>query len=490
MTDSLAAGLFRPSRLLLLINLFLACCIILAIYFDQYWLIALPAVFLLGFVLLRDLRFLYIIMMMSVPISIEYSIGSFTLDAPDELLNIFFLALMPGFLLFNYKNINFSFVRHPIVLFLAASFLLSIITTIFSVNVFLSVKYLLAKAWYIVAYFGMTALFIKSWKDVKTLAIAVGFTAVLTMVYVMSRHAVRGFSFDSINSCVGPFYSNHVNYAIQLLVIFPLIWLLGRIHQLKWKQNYLYIALMLLFIAGIYFSYTRAAIGALLLLIPFYYIVKWKLMKPAIILSIIGVFSYSIYLIKDNKFFDYAPDYNKTISHTDFNTLLTATYNFEDISTMERVYRWVAARYMIADRPMIGVGPNNFYDTYSAYTLKSFRTYVSDNPDHSTVHSYFMLLAIEQGILAPILFVWMVAWAMIAGQRMYHRETDKRNQYVIMAAMMILFAMLVVLTINDVIESDKEGSFFYVALALIMRFHWKSIKGTDNPTSPETGKAQ
>ncbi|HPE08784.1 MAG TPA: hypothetical protein PLT28_03505, partial [Saprospiraceae bacterium] len=105
-------------------------------------------------------------------------------------------------------------------------------------------------------------------------------------------------------------------------------------------------------------------------------------------------------------------------------------------------------------------------------------------------HSYFMLLAIEQGILAPILFVWMVAWAMIAGQRMYHRETDKRNQYVIMAAMMILFAMLVVLTINDVIESDKEGSFFYVALALIMRFHWKSIKGTDNPTSPETGKAQ
>lgn len=94
MTDSLAAGLFRPSRLLLLINLFLACCIILAIYFDQYWLIALPAVFLLGFVLLRDLRLLYIIMMMSVPISIEYSIGSFTLDAPDELFNIFFMALM------------------------------------------------------------------------------------------------------------------------------------------------------------------------------------------------------------------------------------------------------------------------------------------------------------------------------------------------------------------------------------------------------------
>lgn len=479
MTDSLAAGLNRPSRLLLLINLFLACCVILAIGLEQYWLIALPLIILVGFLLLKDLRLIYIIMIMSVPISIEYSIGSFTLDAPDELFNIFFLALMPGFLIFNYKKIDFSFIRHPIVLFLAASFLLSIIATIFSVNIFLSVKYLLAKAWYIVAYFGLTVFFLKSWKDVKNLAIAVGFTTVLTLLYVMTRHAAKGFSFDSINFCVGPFYSNHVNYAIQLLVVFPLIWMLGRMHLLKWKQNYLYFALVLLFIAGIYFSYTRAAIGALLLLIPFYYIVKWKLMKPAIIFSIIGVFCYTIYLVRDNKFFDYAPDYNKTITQTDFNKLLTATYNFEDISTMERVYRWVAARYMIADRPLLGVGPNNFYDTYSAYTLKSFRTYVSDNPDRSTVHSYFMLLAIEQGFLAPILFVWMVSWALIAGQRLYHRETDKRNQYVIMAAMMILFAMLVVLSINDVVESDKEGSFFYISLALIAGFHWRSLKRSD-----------
>jgi O-antigen ligase len=458
------------------LNVLCALCILSALYLDAYWLMALPVVFIGMFYFLKDLKLVFFAMIMTIPISTEFNFGSLSLDAPDELFNLFFIALLPGLLIFNHNRIDFSFVRHPIVIFLTAMFILSILTTIFSVNITLSIKYLLAKAWYIVAYFGMSAYFIRSWQDAKKMAIAVGFTATLTVLYVMVRHAGSGFSFATINSCVGPFYSNHVNYAVQLLVVFPLIWMLGRIHHHKWKQSFLYTGLILLFIIAIYFSYTRAAIGAVVLLVPFYFIIKWKLIKPAIIASIIGISCYSVYLIKDNKFFDYAPNYNKTISHTDFNNLLTATYNFEDISTMERVYRWVAARYMIADKPLLGVGPNNFYDTYKSFTMNSFRTYVSDNPERSTVHSYFMLLAIEQGILAPILFIWMVSWALITGQRLYHEEKDKNKQYVIMAALMILFAILVILTMNDMIESDKAGSFFYISLAIIAGFHWRKVK--------------
>lgn len=478
MNKTTVTGSVRLPSALTLLNAFCAVCILIAIWTETYWIIGVPVIGLLSFYFLKDLKLVYLLMILTIPISTEYYFGSLSLDAPDELFNIFFIGLLPGFLIFNHNKIDFSFVRHPIVIFLAVSYTLSIIATIFSVNIFLSTKYLLAKAWYIVAYFGMTAFFIKDWKDAKKLAIAVGFTTTLTILYVMARHLQSGFAFSEINSCVGPFYSNHVNYAIQILVVFPLIWMLYRIHYRKWHQSYLYLGLLVLFVIGVYFSYTRAAIGAMALLVPFYFIIKWKLVKPAIIVSIIGISVYSVYLIRDNKFFDYAPNYNKTISHSDFNSLLTATYNFEDISTMERVYRWVAARYMIADHPVLGVGPNNFYDTYKSYTLNSFRTYVSDNPDRSTVHSYFMLLAIEQGILALVLFVWMVTWALIKGQQLYHEEEDKNNQNVIMAALMILFGMLVILTINDVVESDKGGSFFYISLALIAGYHWRRVKKT------------
>ena len=70
----------------------------------------------------------------------------------------------------------------------------------------------------------------------------------------------------------------------------------------------------------------------------------------------------------------------------------------EDISTMERVYRWVAGVEMVKDKPIFGFGPGTFYSAYKAYTLSSFQTYVSDNVDHSTVHNYFLLTFIEQGL--------------------------------------------------------------------------------------------
>lgn len=470
---SIGRGTEKVLNILFVLYLF---CIAVAIYNEQYLLLVLPTAALLSVFLVRDLKLAYYLMIMSVPLSIEYYFGSLSLDAPDELFNIALLFILPGFLIYNHRSIDFSFIRHPIVILLAVLFSISIISTIFSVNTVLSIKYLMAKAWYVVGYFGFTAYFLSNWKDVKKMAFLVVFTATLTLIYVMIRHAGKGFSFAEINFCVGPFYSNHVNYAVQLLVIFPFLWLLYRLHQFKWGQSYVYLALILLFIIGIYFSYTRAAIGTLALAVPFYYIIRLKLVKYAIALSLVGVISYSVYVLKDNRFFAFAPDYNKTISHQDFNKLLTATYNLEDISTMERVYRWVAARYMIADRPFLGVGPNNFYDTYKSYTLRSFQTYVSDNPDKSTVHSYILLLAIEQGILASLVFIFLVCYALIIGQRLYHDETDPHNKLVVMAALICLFSILVVLSINDVVESDKEGSFFYISLGILAGFHWRHHK--------------
>lgn len=470
---SIGKGSEKLLNLLFLLFLLIS---VVAILFDAYILLLMPSVALLSLFIIKDLKLAYFLMIMSIPLSIEYYFGSLSLDAPDELFNIALLFILPGFILYNYKELDFSFVRHPIVVLLFVLFIISVISTIFSVNQVLSIKYLLAKAWYIVGYFGFTAFFLKDWKDVKKLSILVGFTCTLTLIYVMVRHSASGFSFSEINFCVGPFYSNHVNYAVQLLVVFPFLWFLSRIHKLKWGQSYFYIALILLYAVAIYFSYTRAAIGTMILAIPFYYIIKFKLVKPAIVLTLIGVISYGAYVIKDNRFFEFAPDYNKTISHQDFNKLLSATYNLEDISTMERVYRWVAARYMIEDKPLLGVGPNNFYDNYKAFTLRSFQTYVSDNPDRSTVHSYVLLLAIEQGIFSAIMFIFLVCYALIIGQRIYHDEKDEHNKLAIMAALICLFSIMVVLSINDVVESDKEGSFFYISLGIIAGFHWRHHK--------------
>lgn len=460
----------------LVVFAFFLCIISLAILTNQLWLVFIPSFIVLAIIFLQHPKWIYFLLIFSIPLSIELPIGSLSLDVPDELLNIFFFLLTPGLLIINYKRWDLGFIRHPIVISLLAMFAISILATVFSINQLLSLKYVLAKAWYLVAYFACTAFFIGSMKDLKTLAWCAVIGCTITILYVLVRHASVGFSFTDVNFFMAPFYSNHVNYAVQILVIFPFLWLIWRERSLNHRKARVLIAWMGLFVIAIWFSYTRAAILTLLLSVGFYFVVRWKLMKPVFWLSVICIILGTLYYVNKNKFFELAPDYNKVITQHQFNSLITATYNLEDISTMERVYRWVAARYMIPEKPLLGVGPNNFYDTYKSFTVKSFRTYVSDNPEKSTVHSYILLLAIEQGVPAALLYIILVYFAFMTVQRVYHNTHSRHIRIAILAAGICFFNLVMVLMINDVVESDKEGSFFYISLALIAAIHYREFK--------------
>jgi len=459
--------------------------IAISIIVRMEWLVFIPAFVLLSLLLLLDIKWIYYILILTIPLSIELEFGGLSLDAPDEIICIFLFLITPGAILLNYRKWDWGFLRHPIVMILGVMAAVSIMATLQSTNVVLSIKYLLAKAWYIIAYFGCTVLFLRKPKDIRFMSWLAVISCTITIMYVVVRHAGTGFSFNEINYMVGPFYSNHVNYAVQMVAIIPFLWLLWR-HYKKIKMiHWLLFGLMILFICAIYLSYTRAAILTLILSLGFYYVIQWKLVKPAFWLAIIGSIGFSMYMVRDDRFFELAPDFNKTITQQQFDRLITATYNLEDISTMERVYRWVAARYMIPDRPLLGVGPNNFYDNYKPYTINSFRTYVSDNPEHSTVHSYILLLAIEQGIPAALLFLALIYFTLISLQTTYHSYTDRESKLAIMAAGICFFNLIMVLLINDVVESDKEGSFFYISLAIIASMHYRFIKRKAKAQSDE-----
>jgi O-antigen ligase len=102
---------------------------------------------------------------------------------------------------------------------------------------------------------------------------------------------------------------------------------------------------------------------------------------------------------------EYAPDFDRTVTHYEFDNLIEATAKGEDISTMERVYRWVAGLHMISEKPVFGFGPGNFYNFYHSYTVTSFETYVSDNPEKSGIHSYYLMTVVEQGFPGLLFFL-------------------------------------------------------------------------------------
>ena len=147
---------------------------------------------------------------------------------------------------------------------------------------------------------------------------------------------------------------------------------------------------------------------------------------------------------------------------------------------MERAYRWVAAGHMVPYHPWVGWGPGNFVFFYEGHTVRSFETYVSDNPERSGIHNYFLMTLVEQGFPGILFLMALLLGPLFYGQRMYLRKYKKYGQQandqqredlaILMAAMLSLVVIDAFLLINDLLETDKIGALFFLNLAVIVNF--------------------
>ncbi len=452
-----------------------------AVGFESIFPAAIPAVLLVAYVAVVDFRSLFFLLLACIPFSVEYTFpNGFGTDLPTEPLMVglmlvyFFYVAKSGFILR-----GGLFLRHPITLLIILSLAWAFVATLNSLDVFLSVKYLLAKIWYIVTFFFLGGVILKEKKDIKRFFWTIFIPLSIAVIITTIRHAAVGFSFQDVNYVMEPMFRNHVAYGCILAIFLPFIVL-----ALTWKPRsattkWLLISGLVLFLVAIQLSFTRAAYGAVLGAGAFYYIVKHRLTRYVVASVIIAIIGFVGYISSDNKYLDYAPRFDKAITHQNFDNLLEATAKGEDVSTMERVYRWVAGFQMVTHRPLTGFGPNNFYDYYKSYTVTKFKTYVSDNPDGSTVHCYYLLMAIEQGIPGMLIFFALIFYVLLRGEKIYHKATERWQRQTAMATLLSFVTILILILINDLIETDKIGSFFFMNLAILTNLDILTTDKTD-----------
>ncbi|QKG52958.1 hypothetical protein [Hymenobacter sp. BRD67] len=95
---------------------------------------------------------------------------------------------------------------------------------------------------------------------------------------------------------------------------------------------------------------------------------------------------------------------------------------------------------------------------------------MSDNPEHSTAHNYFLLQLAEQGIPGFVLFCILVATALLTAERLYHASAHRPDvRRIVLAVSLSLVIIIFHLFLNELVEVDKIGSIFYVALAMLVR---------------------
>ncbi len=418
------------------------------------------------FQVLVDYEKIYFLLFLSIPISTEvFLTDHLATDLPTEPLIVGLMLIYFLVVLTNPLSIDRKYIKHPLSILILVHVAWVAITTFTSSAIGFSFKFLLAKLWYVVTFFYFTGYLVKDQKKVNLLLWLIAIPLALATTKVIIHHATLEFGFKKINEACPPFFRNHVNYAAILSVFIPFMCYLW-----KWsvglKKRILEITLGVL-VFGVLTAYTRAAYVALAIIPVAYWIIRLRFVKLAAIIASIGALGILSFLITENKFMELVPT-DQTIAHTELSDIVSSTSELKDVSTMERYYRWIAGAQMIAEKPILGFGPGNFYHFYKHYTLNRFSTYVSDNPEKSGIHNYYLMTTLEQGIIGLIIFLLLIYTTIIYGEQVYHQSPTRERRDLVMATILSTIVIDAFLLMNDMIETDKIGSFFFFNIAIIV----------------------
>lgn len=108
------------------------------------------------------------------------------------------------------------------------------------------------------------------------------------------------------------------------------------------------------------------------------------------------------------------------------NNLLLQPQNYIKIrSLMDRLYFIIDAFQMFKERPILGWGGGGWQEAYSFYKSYSYAS--------NQVHSYFMQIAVETGIVGLVVVVGIWTFFLISGYRAYLKRENINDRFLVSA---------------------------------------------------------
>jgi len=428
---------------------------------------------------LYDVRILIIPAAFLLQLSQEYWLGSFGLGLPVEPL---LLILLPISLLIIAKRQPWDptpVANSPLSLVLFLHLIWIFFTALLSEMPVVSIKFFLAKLWYVIPAIVVFAVPVAEDSRTRRLvlyAMIGGMTFVV--LWFLFRYVEFGFALRKVNQALKPWARNHVDFAVGLTLLFPYLILMLKNESNKTLKRLLFV-IVALWLFSLVVSWTRAAWVASLLALALIPIIRLRLFIPALFSGFL-ITAFAIHFMTyKNYYMVFAPDPRYVRSHDDLASHLEATVAFRDVSVAERIYRWLAGIEMWKDHPVAGLGPNTFYHFYDHYTVEAFRTWVSLNPERSDVHNYYLQLLIEQGI--PGLVIWLVLMisSLIIAYRLMFRLSGFSRELVI-AAFFSIFMAYVHIFFSNQIEAISNGPIFWFGIGIIAYLHGVYLTNKEN----------
>ena len=247
---------------------------------------ALLAVFLLVIFSFDKLIYLVVFFApLSLPLSEVMPGLSFDMFLPTEPI-LFGLLILFLLKIIHERNFDRDILTHPVSLAIYINLIWILLTSLTSTMPVVSIKFLLARIWFVVCLYLLTAKIFKGGKKMEQYVWLYIIAFLVVIFYATYRHWGYGlWDKQAAHYVVSPFYNDHTSYGAAIAMYLPFAMLFAFSKQYSKKiRNAALVVLGILFMAFI-LSYSRAAWVSMIAALVVWVIIKLRIrFQPIFIL--------------------------------------------------------------------------------------------------------------------------------------------------------------------------------------------------------------
>ncbi len=435
---------------------------------EKFYILAVPLVLLLLLLYIFSLDKVILLITFLTPLAINYKDFEFGIgiSLPTEplMLGVLFIFI---FRIFYDGGYNKKVLNHPVSIAIII-YLIWIFLTIFtSVLPLVSIKFFIAKLWFVIPFYFICVLLFKKFSTIKLFQWLYAIPLLFVVFYTLYNHSLCGFDKPSSNMVMRPFYNDHTAYGAILAMFIPVFAGFSLFKGYSKTYRFISLGVLTILIIGLIFSYSRAAWLSLgltffvciiiLLRIKF----KWLLVMLLILAGLFYMFQF--------QFMDRL-EKNKQDSSTDFFEHIQSISNISsDASNLERINRWNCAIRLFKEKPFFGWGPGTYQFMYAPFQISKEKTIISTNVgDMGNAHSEYIGPLSESGLFGMFTFIVIVITVMITGLRVYKYARSREVKMLSLVLLLGLFSYFTHGLLNNFLDSDKASVPFWGFIAILV----------------------
>jgi putative inorganic carbon (hco3(-)) transporter len=435
---------------------------------NELWGLAIPFVLLLLILYIFSLDNVLLLITAVTPFAINLQDADFgiSISLPSEPL-MFAVLLLFILKLLHERFYDQRIMKHPVTIAIIMNLAWIFITCFTSEIPIVSIKFMIARLWFVVPFYFAGILLFMDLKNVRKFQWLYIIPLIIIIFYTLYNHSTYGFDKPHSNMVMKPFYNDHTAYGAIIALFLPVFVGLSLSKQFKGSLRLMSFIVLIILLTGIIFSYSRAAWVSVAAALLIYFLVRFRIRFYWILLAL--VVGAGLFFTFQYQFIDKL-EKNKQDSSTDFLKHVQSISNISsDASNLERINRWASAIRLFKERPIFGWGPGTYQFVYAPYQRSKEKTIISTNyGDMGNAHSEYIGPMSESGILGMLTFIGIITTVIITGLRVYRRAQNKEVKLMSLMIMLGLITYYVHGLMNNFLDTDKASVPFWGFTAMLV----------------------